>query len=368
MLLSVSENIRKYRKDMGLTQEQLSERLSVSTATVSKWENGVASPDIVMLARLADFFDVSVDVLIGYKLKHQDADNSAAMIRTLTRERKYKEGISEAEDALKRYPHNFRILFESANLYKALYITSEDIQDGRRALELLNRSLDFLSQNNDEHVGTLSIHRDIASVYSLMGNRTESVAEYKKYNYSGINDAYIAQILSDCDETSEESFSYITDAMIRSVAERNMIVISAVNVLNTRKKYPEAISLLQWEVENIRGLMPDNAVTYYDRMLAIALALLSILNAWTDDRKNMTACIHEAYQLADKFDKDPTYDMSKMKFAYTNMSFFKNAYDSFGSTAIDIIDQLLKSQSPINSDMKSNYEALIAIWNDACRE
>ena len=74
------------------------------------------------------------------------------------------------------------------------------------------------------------------------------------------------------------------------------------------------------------------------------------------------------YQLADRFDKDPTYDMSKMKFAYTNMSFYKNAYDSFGSTAIDIIDQLLKSQSPINSDMKSNYEALIAIWNDACRK
>lgn len=42
MKLKISENIRKYRKEAGLTQEQLAERFGVSFQAVSRWENGVS--------------------------------------------------------------------------------------------------------------------------------------------------------------------------------------------------------------------------------------------------------------------------------------------------------------------------------------
>ena len=63
MKISLNENIRNYRKGMSLTQEQLAEAMGVSVATVSKWEGGSVSPDVEMLAELADFFQTSVDVL-----------------------------------------------------------------------------------------------------------------------------------------------------------------------------------------------------------------------------------------------------------------------------------------------------------------
>lgn len=61
----LDENIRKMRKEKGLTQEQLADIMGVSTASVSKWETGASFPEISILCQLADFFNVSVDFLLG---------------------------------------------------------------------------------------------------------------------------------------------------------------------------------------------------------------------------------------------------------------------------------------------------------------
>ena len=55
MQLNLHENIKKYRKEMGLTQEALAEAFGVTVGAVSKWESGNTVPDIVTLMELADF-------------------------------------------------------------------------------------------------------------------------------------------------------------------------------------------------------------------------------------------------------------------------------------------------------------------------
>jgi len=58
--------LRSRRKELGLTQEQLAERLHVSTAAVSKWERGKSLPDIAKIEDLAAALEVSVlEVLRG---------------------------------------------------------------------------------------------------------------------------------------------------------------------------------------------------------------------------------------------------------------------------------------------------------------
>ena len=56
---------KQLRQEKGLTQAQLAEILSLDQTTVSKWELGKALPDSQMLIRLAKFFDVSTDFLLG---------------------------------------------------------------------------------------------------------------------------------------------------------------------------------------------------------------------------------------------------------------------------------------------------------------
>lgn len=59
-------NIKKHRKQSGLTQEELAENLGVTFQAVSKWENAKSSPDINFLPLLADIFKCSIDALFSH--------------------------------------------------------------------------------------------------------------------------------------------------------------------------------------------------------------------------------------------------------------------------------------------------------------
>lgn len=61
--------ITELRKSAGLTQDALAEKLGVTFQAVSKWENALSCPDISLLPRIAEIFDVSIDTLFGLKPK-----------------------------------------------------------------------------------------------------------------------------------------------------------------------------------------------------------------------------------------------------------------------------------------------------------
>ena len=75
-MLKIGENILQKRKERGITQEELAEFMMVTKASVSKWETGQSHPDILLLPKLATFFNISVDELIGY-----DPDLSSVQIQ-----------------------------------------------------------------------------------------------------------------------------------------------------------------------------------------------------------------------------------------------------------------------------------------------
>ena len=63
-MVKISENIATLRKQAGITQEDLANRLNVSNQAVSKWEAGKCCPDIELLPVLAHLFDVSIEDLL----------------------------------------------------------------------------------------------------------------------------------------------------------------------------------------------------------------------------------------------------------------------------------------------------------------
>lgn len=64
---TMGKRIMTLRKEKGLTQEQLAERLNVSPQAVSKWENDVSCPDISIIPQLAEVLGISTDELLGVK-------------------------------------------------------------------------------------------------------------------------------------------------------------------------------------------------------------------------------------------------------------------------------------------------------------
>lgn len=61
----LNENIKKLRTARGLNQVEFAKALSVTKQCVSNWENDNVLPSIEMLVKIADFFSVSTDYLLG---------------------------------------------------------------------------------------------------------------------------------------------------------------------------------------------------------------------------------------------------------------------------------------------------------------
>ncbi len=70
--INIGVFLKELRKEKELTQEQLAEKLNVSSRTVSRWETGSNMPDIGMLVEMAVFFDVSIPEIISGERKSEN--------------------------------------------------------------------------------------------------------------------------------------------------------------------------------------------------------------------------------------------------------------------------------------------------------
>lgn len=112
MELNIGTNIKRLRLEKGLTQEQLAELLSISTAAVSKWEAKNTYPDITLLFPLAEIFGVSMDELLGYDEAKAKAEIEKLIseYRELNRNGRFAEASAILAAARKKYPHDYLVM------------------------------------------------------------------------------------------------------------------------------------------------------------------------------------------------------------------------------------------------------------------
>ena len=161
-MTTIGQNIRKLRKERGMTQEGLAMQLNVSAQAVSKWEMEICSPDISLIVPLSTLFGVSADVLFGI--------SPDGMEKEIAETRKYCDALETTnEDALEawmklyaKYPHNNAIHFEiaKAHFYCAKPHDDEEfIRHNKLAAEFYEKVLDA-STDNDLRSKTLeALHR-----------------------------------------------------------------------------------------------------------------------------------------------------------------------------------------------------------------
>lgn len=117
MNIYISENIKRLRREKNLTQEALADFLGISFQAVSKWECGDAYPDITLLPVIANYFQVTIDELLGND-KIRSEENIQAYLNEYKRliynndedHKNYKKSVSLAKQAYKEYPYDWRII------------------------------------------------------------------------------------------------------------------------------------------------------------------------------------------------------------------------------------------------------------------
>ena len=208
----LAENIKTFRKERKMTQEQLAEAMGVTVGAVYKWESKQSNPDLNLIIELAELFEVSTDVLLGYEWRNGSMGAALDRIIVYRQGAQYDEGIMESEKALKRYPNCFDIVYQSAVIYAEKGHEQKDQKASFRALELFDMACSLIEQNTDENISELSIRRQMARLHLALGHADTCVDMLKKYNVCGINNAMIGMVLADCHHQPEEAIVYLGKA------------------------------------------------------------------------------------------------------------------------------------------------------------
>lgn len=128
MNIKIGTTIRALRVKAGITQEKLAGHLGITVQAVSRWESETCYPDLELIPKIANFFRVSADCLLGMNL--YDTQETAADY-----ERRWTEAFKKAEheralaiitDALSIMPKNYRLMLKKV---LSLFIAAGQAED-----------------------------------------------------------------------------------------------------------------------------------------------------------------------------------------------------------------------------------------------
>lgn len=348
---SLQENIRRCRKERGLTQAQLAEAMGVTVGAVSKWESGASVPDLETLMNLARFYQWSVDALLGFRPAQMGAEELVRRIKDCTVRGDLEQGIPLTEEALQRYPNRFDVVYRCAQLFLASGVTKNEQESQRRALELFQQAEGLLPQNADPAIGRRTLRLAIGQCLVGLGRRQEALDTLSACNEDGVNNYLIGNMLEVMGRR-EEARKVLAESMLDCV---NRLINTTVGMANCLARgdgnHAAALEQLRWLVALLDSLSPG-VPFYLDKLSATLLTACASLRVSMGDLSGAENYLKSARNRAEKFDSAPDQRVSQMKFYQGREAAW---YDEFGKTAREGILHTIFQQD-------ENAPALLEIW------
>ena len=355
MKMTLAENIRRFRKERSLTQEQLAEALGVTAGAVYKWEAKLSIPELELIIQMADFFDTSVDVLLGYEVKDNRIEATVKRLQEYRRNKDW-DGLADAERALQKYPNSFQIVKESAALYSAFGFESGDKAPLRRALELLEKSRLLLAQNEDPEISEQTLYAKMAETYLGLEEEEKGIELLKKNNAGGLYNAKIGHALALCERT-EEAAPFLSEALAKILSDLCDTIIGYINLFLSRGDHASAQEILRWGIGLFSGLRKDGKPNFLDKVNCVLLATMAGSQLMSGQEEAARASLQEARQFAEFFDASPSYDESDIRFITRIEG--ASAHDDMGATAMQAIRHAVS---------EFDSEAFSALWSKIAEE
>ena len=114
--MKLGKIIRKYRKEAGLTQEEMANRLGVTAPAVNKWENDNSLPDLTLIAPICRLLGITPDFLLSFR-EELTPEEIVLFIQELNEKLKmesYSDVFSFAKQKLEQYPSCEQLLWQTA--------------------------------------------------------------------------------------------------------------------------------------------------------------------------------------------------------------------------------------------------------------
>lgn len=339
--MDLSNNITRFRKERGLTQERLAALLNVSVSAVSKWEIGDNRPDLELLPDLAEIFQVSIDSLLGYEKSYKNLDKKINEMNVLLTQEQYQEAIEEATEILKRYPNDIRINKLLADAYYSLCFS---INTGEEKKEYALKAIYYYEKSIELYDGAQicdstkeSLQCCIATLYALdeMKKYEEAVQILETYNGSGQFENVIAGYLFLAGKKEEARKRILKHCVAHQVFVFNDL--SAIADMYLREEdYETALLFLETEIKSYE-LFLDEKGGYTNRAYAGKAFRLSEIYALTGEYEKARMWHEAAKKHAKIYQNNPSMLISSIKYCHDVEG---RMIDSYG----EILDKLNKEE------------------------
>ena len=258
--LQIAGIITKKRSDKGITQLELAEHIGVSKAAVSKWEKEQSYPDITLLPRLAAYFNISVDELLGYspQLTYDEIRKLCRNQSKAFTSKPFDVAMSEFREVVKEYYSCFPLVYhmsvllvnhfamlseethfeavrEAKELFERLVSDCGDVILARDALNMQALCSIVLEQPDDvfsllgESISTQSLSEGslIAKAFVLTGNKIKAKEVYQCNIHKFL--LYLAESLVDYIPLLDDDFDTAQTALNRAIELIRLFNISELN-------------------------------------------------------------------------------------------------------------------------------------------
>ncbi len=368
MQLKLAENIKRYRKQMELTQEGLAEAFGVTVGAVSKWENGNNVPDVLTMMELANFFNISVDELLGFDISSKNVDDMCDSIEKLYDDHDFVGAMREANEAMTRYPHNFKILYTCATLYYFKATEGDDPKaDAETSIRIYKQALSYISQNTISEISEFSIKERIANMYRKI-DPEKALDQLKEINYDGRESALIAATLMKLDRRSEALNYYSTAMTIGFANQYELSNNTALALASTGKEadIKTALDLVETELQVLDLYAIPKKITFIHKLKSVLLIDKAWWYSCLGMIDEMKKCVEQAYALATTFDgaKAKSEITDSIKYVYFSKDMV-STHDSIGLSAVSGIEAMFKRKIEPVTEKNAKYIKNVAdYWNE----
>lgn len=313
--MNIGSIIRKYRKEAGLTQEAMADRLGVTTPAVNKWENGNSNPDIELLAPIARLLHISLDTLMSFQeeLSSVEIEEIIRQMDKMFETEGFDRTYEWALEKIQNYPNCNMLIWQMAVILDARRITG-DCAEPEKYDEQINSWYEMALHDKNEEVQ----HHAADSLFGFYLRKKEyhKAEEYLQYfsDHDPVKKIYLGRLYKEQDKT-EDAYE-----MFESV------LLSEYQVLNFAFSFMMGLAIQEKDMEHARFLakkMGALAGIFDMGKYNECSAMLDVVCA----EKNIEGTCQVAEQLLQNVDSLFDFSQSKlfrhMKFKSCDRSFRK---------------------------------------------
>lgn len=125
--MTIGDIIKKYRKNKGMTQEEMAARLGVTAPAVNKWERGNTLPDVALLAPIARLLGITTDELLSFKddLTDEEISQYLLKIQKDLESKDFHDIFLSVKEKVEEYPNCEKLIWQAAVILDAKRMTIE---------------------------------------------------------------------------------------------------------------------------------------------------------------------------------------------------------------------------------------------------